>query len=324
MSAAPILVTGGAGYVGSVLVRRLLSKGCRVRVVDRMLFGARGLEELDYDANLEILVRDLRDPRAHGEALDGIETVVHLAAIAGEAACALEADVAVETNWIATVALARRARASGARRLVLASTCDVYGEDRDETLTEDSPVKPSTLYAELGSHAEQGVLELADGSGFEAVVLRLGAVYGLSPRMRFDLAINHFAQKAVREGEVSLSGGTRWRPFLHVEDAARGIVMGIDGQLPIRPARIFNLGDNLETYPLRNLKEELEAEVPGVRVTLLPEQEDHPAHRVCFDRIEREWGFRATRRIRDGIEEIVRAIRSGVIADPEDRRFHNA
>ena len=289
-----------------------------------MLFGGHGLEDLGYETNLEILVRDLRDPRTHAEALDGVDTVIHLAAIAGDRACALDEDVAVQTNWTATVALARRARASGVRRFLFTSTCDVYGEGRDEILSEESSVKPATLYAELGSHAEQGILEVGDGSGFEPLILRLASVYGLSPRMRFDLVVNFLAQKAVREGEVSISGGSQWRPLIHVDDIARGISMGIDGHLPDGVAPILNLGDNLESYQLEELKGELEAHVPGVRVSLVPGPPDHPTHRVCFDRIEREWGFRATRRMGDGIEEVARAVRSGVISDPGDRRYHNA
>ncbi len=324
MSVAPILVTGGAGYIGSVLVRRLLSAGRRVRVVDRMSFGGHGLEDLGHDTNLEVLIRDLRDPRVHEEALEGVDTVIHLAAIVGDKACALDEEVAVQTNWTATVALARRAKAGGVRRFVFASTCSVYGEGREEVLTEDSPVKPLSLYAETRWHAELGILELVNGSGFAPVILRFGTVYGLSPRMRFDLVVNFLSQRAVREGQVSIFGGSQWRPFVHVEDIARGIIMGIDEPLPSDVAPILNVGDNLENYQLRDLKEQLEIHVPGVRVTILPEQADHRTYRVCFDRIEQAWGFRATHRVGDGIEEIARAVRSGVIADPTDRRYYNA
>ncbi len=323
-AASPILVTGGAGYIGSVLVRMLLRAGRPVRVVDRMLYGVHGLENLEHDANLTVLVRDLRDPRVHDPVLDGVETVIHLAAIVGDKACAVDEEVAIQTNWTATVALARRARAGGIRRFVFASTCSVYGEGRDEILTEESPAKPLSLYAETRWHAEQGIQELTPHAGFEPVILRFGTVYGLSPRMRFDLAVNFLAQQAVREGAVSIFGGSQWRPFVHVTDIARGICMGIDEPLPADGPPILNVGDNLENYQLRDLKEELETHVPGVRVTIHPEKEDRRTYRVCFDRIEREWGFRATQRVGDGIEEVARAVRSGVIADPKERRYYNA
>ena len=323
MSDRPILVTGGAGYIGCVLTRMLLEQGARIRVVDRLLHGDHGLKGLETESRLEVISQDLRDPRTHEEALAGVETVIHLAAIVGDKACALDEDAAIQTNWTATVALARRAAAMGIRRFVFASTCSVYGEGRDEVLTEDSPVRPLSLYAETRWHAEQGLLELAGSAPLDPMILRFGTVYGLSPRMRFDLVVNLLTMKAVRTGRVSIFGGGQWRPFVHVADIARALVLGMTEPLP-PGAPILNVGDNLENYQLRDLKEELESRVPGVRVTIDAAASDPRTYRVSFDRIERLWGFRATRRVGDGIEEIANALRSGAIPDPEHRRYVNA
>jgi len=323
MSSGPILVTGGAGYIGSILVRLLLTQGERVRVVDRMLHGAHGLVELSQDVNLEVMQRDLRDPRAHGDILEGVTTVIHLAAIVGDKACALDEELAVQTNWTATVALARSAAARGVKRFVFASTCSVYGEGREEVLTEGSPVKPLSLYAETRWHAEQGLLETVGLEQLEPILLRFGTVYGLSPRMRFDLVVNLLTLRAVSTGEVSIFGGTQWRPFVHVQDIVRALVTATTATLPEGPP-ILNVGDNLENYQLRDLKEELESRIPGVRVSIVPEATDPRTYRVSFDRIEHLWGFRATKRVGDGIEEVARALRSGVIPDPGHRRYVNA
>lgn len=323
MSDRPILVTGGAGYIGSVLTRMLLEQGKRVRVVDRLLHGDHGLRGLEAEGRLEVIARDLRDPRTHEEALAGIDTVIHLAAIVGDKACALDEESAVQTNWTATVALARRAASMGIGRFVFASTCSVYGEGRDEILTEDSPVRPLSLYAETRWHAEQGLLELTGSAPLDPMILRFGTVYGLSPRMRFDLVVNLLTMKAVRTGRVSIYGGGQWRPFVHVADIARALVLAMTEARPAG-SPILNVGDNLENYQLRDLKEELETRIPGVRVTIDAAASDPRTYRVSFDRIERLWGFRATRRVGDGIEEIAKALRSGAIPDPEHPRYVNA
>ncbi|MGH7681383.1 MAG: NAD-dependent epimerase/dehydratase family protein [Candidatus Eiseniibacteriota bacterium] len=323
MSEGPVLVTGGAGYIGTILVRQLLDQGTRVRLVDRMLHGDHGLIDIASDPNVEIVRQDLRDPRVHAELLEGVRSVIHLAAIVGDKACAQDEDVAVQTNWTATVAFARAAAARGVERFVFASTCSVYGEGRDEILTEESPVRPLSLYAETRWHAEQGLLDLVGKSEFAPVLLRFGTVYGLSPRMRFDLVVNLLTLRAVKTGQVSIFGGSQWRPFVHVRDIVRALLMAMTEPLPGGPP-ILNVGDNLENYQLRDLKDEIEAHVPGVRVAIVPEATDPRTYRVSFDRIEQLWGFRATRRVGDGIEEIAAALRSGLIPDPEHRRYINA
>jgi nucleoside-diphosphate-sugar epimerase len=324
LSRGPIVVTGGAGYIGSVLVRRLLAAGEQVRVLDRMLHGNHGLAGLESETRLDVLAHDLRDPRTFEGALAGADTVIHLAAIVGDKACAQDEEVAVQTNWTATVAFARKAAALGVRRFVFASTCSVYGEGRNETLTETSPVNPLSLYAETRRHAEIGILELVGKDSFEPVILRFGTVYGLSPRMRFDLVVNLLTLRAVRAGAITIFGGTQWRPFVHVVDIARALEMAMAEALPVASDPVLNVGDNLENYQLRDLKEEYERLVPGVRVTTAPGATDPRTYRVSFDLIERLWGFRATRRVGDGIEEIAKAIRAGALPDPDHPRYVNA
>jgi nucleoside-diphosphate-sugar epimerase len=319
----PILVTGGAGYIGSVLVRDLLERGERVRVLDRMLHGGHGLSGLEREPNLEIRSGDLRDPRLHDEALEGVASVIHLAAIVGDKACAQDEELAVQTNWTATVALARNAAKRGLRRFVFASTCSVYGEGREDVLSESSPVRPLSLYAETRRHAELGLLELVGAGGFEPVLLRFGTVYGLSPRMRFDLVVNLLTMHAVSRGRVTIFGGTQWRPLVHVADIARALILAMTEPLPDGEP-VLNVGDTLENYQLIDLKEELEARVPGVRITVVPGVTDRRTYRVSFDRIERLWGFRASKRVGDGIEEVAGALRSGALPDPESRRYVNA
>ncbi|HEU4941030.1 MAG TPA: SDR family oxidoreductase, partial [Candidatus Eisenbacteria bacterium] len=167
------------------------------------------------------------------------------------------------------------------------------------------------------------LLELVGTPGFEPVLLRFGTVYGLSPRMRFDLVVNLLTLHAVVRGKVSIFGGKQWRPFVHVRDIARALDMAMT-ETPPPGAPILNVGDNLENYQLLDLREELRARVPGVRIEVVPEASDPRTYRVSFDKIERLWGFRATRRVGAGIEEIARALKSGAIPDPESKRYVNA
>jgi nucleoside-diphosphate-sugar epimerase len=292
-------------------------------VLDRMLPGSHGLEDLKGESRLEVLVRDLRDPRVHEESLEGVGTVVHLAAIVGDKACAQDEELAVQTNWTSTVALARAAADRGVRRFVFASTCSVYGEGREDVLTEDSPIRPLSLYAETRRHAEEGLLDLVGRGDLEPALLRFGTVYGLSPRMRFDLVVNLLTMHAVRRRAVSIFGGSQWRPLVHVEDIARALMLAMEEPLP-EGAPILNVGDTLENYQLIDLKDELVARIPDVKVTVQPEVTDKRTYRVSFDRIERLWGFRASRRVGDGIDEIARAIRGGALPDPESRKYVNA
>jgi nucleoside-diphosphate-sugar epimerase len=141
--------------------------------------------------------------------------------------------------------------------------------------------------------------------------------------MRFDLVVNLLTLRAVSTGEVSIFGGAQWRPFVHVQDIVRALVMATSAPLP-DGAPVLNVGDNLENYQLRDLKEELESRIAGVRVSIVPEAADPRTYRVSFDRIERLWGFRATKRVGEGIEEVARALRSGAIPDPGHRRYVNA
>ena len=323
MRPSPILVTGGAGYIGSVLVRSLLAQGQRVRVLDRFLYGGRGLDAVESEPDLEVLHRDLRDPRAYAEALEGVESVVHLAAIVGDKACSMDEERAVQTNWTATVAFAQSAAARGVRRFVFASTCSVYGEGQEEILTEESPIRPLSLYAETRRNAEQGLLELHAAGSLDPILLRFGTVYGLSPRMRFDLVLNLLARDAVLKGEVRIFGGEQWRPFVHVGDVVRALELALTSPSP-DGAPVLNVGDNLENYQLRDLKEIIEDRVPGARVRVLPAEKDPRNYRVSFDKIERTWGFRSRVRVGEGIEEVAEAIRQGRIPEPLDARYVNA
>jgi len=248
--------------------------------------------------------------------------VIHLAAIVGEAACAADPRLAVETNFEATKHLAEASAAAGIARFVFASTCSVYGTGLAGRLSEESALAPTELYAESRVNAEHALARVA-GARFRPTVLRFGTVYGYSPRTRFDLVVNLLTARALRDRAVSIFGGEQWRPFVHVGDVARALQASLEADLDRVGGQTLNVGDNRENYQMKDLGPVLIREIPGTEVRVVPEVVDQRSYHVVFDKIERLLGFHAAHGVADGIREVRDAIRSGRIPDPSDRRLVN-
>lgn len=317
-----VLVTGGAGYIGSLLTRRLLAARHDVVVLDRLLFGEEPLRELAEATGYRLVIGDVRDRDMVDHLLHDRDAVIHLAAIVGEAACNADPRLAVETNLTATQRLAEATAAAGIARFVFASTCSVYGAGGVARLHEESPLAPTELYAETRVNAERS-LAGAIRHGLRPTVLRFGTVYGVSPRTRFDLVVNLLTARALRDHAVSIFGGEQWRPFVHVDDVARALHESLDADLDRVGDQTLNVGDNRENYQMKQLGPVLAQEVPGTRVTVVPEVVDQRSYHVMFDKIERLLGFHAGFNVARGVREVSEAIRSGAIPDPNDRRLVN-
>ena len=316
-----VLVTGGAGYLGSILVRRLLANGHPVRVVDSFLYGDDALVDLASDPLLQVVGGNVSDPETMRRAMHGIDAVVHLAAIVGDPACALLPDLATSTNLDATALLAELCQAAGVSRLVFASTCSVYGAGKTD-LTEESPVNPMSHYAGTKIVAERALLASA-GLEFSPVVLRFATIYGLAPRLRFDLAANLLTARAVRSGEITIHGGDQWRPVLHVADAARAIEEAI--HVPDDAAgRIYNVGSSDENYRLRDLGELIAEIVPGAELSLDESVHDRRTYHVRFNRFLEATGFRPAISLRQGLIELRDYLAARPELDISDPRWDNA
>ena len=317
-----VLVTGGAGYIGSILVRSLLEADHDVTVVDRLSFGDEPLRELDGRPGYRLVAGDIRDRDMIDALLRDRDAIVHLAAIVGEAACAAEPKLAIETNFEATRYLAESSAAAGISRFVFASTCSVYGTGLAGRLSEESELVPSELYAESRVNAELALARIA-GPRFRPTVLRFGTVYGYSPRTRFDLVVNLLTARALRDRAVFIFGGEQWRPFVHVADVARALQSSLEADLDRVGGQTLNVGDNRENYQMKDLGPVLVREIPGTEVRIVPEILDKRSYHVVFDKIERLLGFHASHGVAEGIREVRDAIRSGRIPDPSDRRLVN-
>ena len=313
---------GGAGYVGSVLVRRLLDRGYRVTVMDALMYGDEGIRDLFGHPSFDVVRGDLRDLEAVVSAARSADAVVHLGALVGDPACDLDEQLAIDINLEATKTLASVSRGLGIRRFVFASTCSVYGAT-DDLLDEASPLAPVSLYARTKMHSEQMLISMNGGS-FAPTILRFGTFYGASPRARFDLVVNLLAAKAVTDGEITLFGGGQWRPFLHVEDGAEAILACLEAPEPRVAYQVFNVGSDEQNHTLADVGAIVAAAVPGTQVNVRSPNETEANYRVSFERIKSALGFTPRRTVADGVAEIRDEILSGKVGDYTETRYSNA
>ncbi|MFQ5664907.1 MAG: NAD-dependent epimerase/dehydratase family protein [Candidatus Binatia bacterium] len=316
-----VLVTGGAGYIGSHLLRQLLQRGYQVRVLDKFLYGEHGIAELRGNPNLEVRYGDICNIRDVVQAVNGVRTVVALAALVGDAACDLDPREALTTNFEATRCLLESCREAGVERVVFASSCSVYGANGNELLHETSYLNPVSLYARTRIMSEEVLLQ--ERGPVEVVVLRLSTVCGLSPRMRFDLMVNTITARASVEGRVRIVGANQWRPHIHVQDAARAFLCAVEAPSQATAERVFNVGAEGLNFTVGEIAEKVVQQIPGTVVEYFDRIEDKRSYRVAFDRIREELGFVPLRSVDDAIREVRTMLQTGEVGDYADDVYHN-
>ena len=317
-----ILVVGGAGYVGSVLVRHLLTSGCHVTVLDKLLYGDASLRDLAGHPQFEFVPGDTRHIDDLVPALRKANAVVHLAELVGDPLCGRDPQTTFEINYLATSSIARICSYLQINRFVYLSSCSVYGasENPDTILDEHSYLAPVSLYARMKINSERVILSSANGN-FSPCILRLGTVFGLSHRPRFDLVVNTLTARAVQDGEIEIFGGDQWRPHVHVADVARAIQLALESPIERVKNQAFNIvGENQRIDDVGRMVTEV---IPGINVVQKGTVVDKRNYRVSGDKAEEILGFKPTRSIRDGIQEIAEALESGRIQDYKDKRYYN-
>ncbi|MBI3418940.1 MAG: SDR family oxidoreductase [Proteobacteria bacterium] len=301
-----ILVTGAGGYIGSTLVPMLLERGFGVRAVDRFFFGQNVLAS---HPTLEVIKEDTR--RLTPQHFEGIEAVIDLAAISNDPSGELFQDATWQINHQARAETAWLAKMAGAHRYILPSSCSLYGFlPPDVVADENTPTHPLTTYARANECAEEDALELADDK-FTVVILRQATVYGYSPRMRFDVAINGMTYGTWKTGKLPMMrDGSQWRPFVHVRDTAAAMIFMLTAAPSKVNAQIFNVGSDKNVYQLYDLGERVAHSIsPKVQVEWYGDP-DHRSYRVAFKKIE-ALGWHATRTVEDGVKEIIDALYAG-------------
>jgi nucleoside-diphosphate-sugar epimerase len=314
-----VLVLGGAGYIGSVLVHRLLERGEKVRVLDSLLYGSDPIDDILGHPNLDLIVGDCRNIPDVIAGMRGVDAVIHLAAIVGDPACEVDKQTTLEVNYAATRMLIEVAKGHGVKRFIFASSCSVYGQADVET-DERSEVNPISHYARTKVDSENALLAAASES-FHPTILRFATVFGLGYRPRFDLVVNLLAAKAYQEGVITIYNGEQWRPFIHVRDVAEGILTVLDAPPERVRGEIFNVGDSRLNHTLTEVAAKITVALPHTHVEYA-ENRDKRNYRVNFAKV-RALGFKAKYRLEDGIEEMLGGLRERRIADYTDARYHN-
>ncbi len=326
-----VLITGGAGYIGSLLTGELLRNGHRVTVIDTLLFGGESLLGYLHHPDFHFVKADVTEPRALREHTrrdwPKPSAVIHLAALVGFPACqAVGRQAAWRYNVDATRLVFEQANQMGAARFVFASTYSNYGLAADgRPVTEESPLNPQSLYAETKIAAEEFLLANKDGAT-APLLLRLATLYGISPRTRFDLIVNQFVLEAYTKRELIIYQRGYSRSFVHVLDVVRAMLLGLNAPEEKIRGQIYNVGapqgnytkDEIVALVLKRLPE---TEVTYKNLTFGGDMRDIT---VSFDKIRRELGYTTTLTVDDGIREVVHALRTGLIRNPHDEHYRNA
>lgn len=320
-----ILVTGGAGYVGSTLVPLLLNAGHSVRVLDNLIHGGSPLLGVWADPAFEFQRGDIRDRPTMMSAVSGMEAVIHLAAVVGDPACARDPVLAKAVNLEASLALIEASRRTGVQRFVFASTCSNYGKMKDPNhlVDEESELSPVSLYAETKVAVEKALLASGTSEAWAPTPLRFATIFGVSPRMRFDLTVNEFAMEMLTKKKLVVFGEQFWRPYVHVRDAARGIKLVLESPSARVAGRVFNVGATDQNFQKKQLVELISPHAPDAIVDFVHKTEDPRDYRVSFSRISEQLGFRITRTVTEGIAEVAKLVRENVINDFENRCYRN-
>jgi len=309
-----VLVTGGAGYIGSILSKTLVDKGHRVTVLDRLFFGGGPLE--DIMDRITLVKDDVRD--FEPSILNGKDAVLDLASLSNDPSGELDPQKTLEINYKGRVRVAKLSKTHKVKHYVLASTCSVYGF-QEGNLTEESQVNPLTTYSKANVYAEKEILPLANGH-FTATALRQATVYGLSRRMRFDLAINGMVLGFYKNRKIPIMrDGQQWRPFVHVKDTCNAFIKTIESEPELVNGQVFNVSSNEQNVQIFDL-----AKLVAEAVNLPFNYEwygtpDKRSYKVSFDKISRTMNYKTTHTLKQGAKEVFDALQDGK-TNPDDPR----
>ncbi len=317
-----VLVVGGAGYVGNVLVRRLLGDGHQVRVLDRLLFDhGTAIAGVFEEPGFSFVLGDLCEPDDLVRSMDGVTDVVLLAALVGDPLCSQYSDLARKVNGDGARAVFDAANAAGVDRFIFTSTCSNYGlRESDDLATEESDLAPVSLYAETKVEFEQYVLSKESEWNCCPTLLRIATAYGVSQRMRFDLTISEFTRTLAIGDELLVYDADTWRPYCHIDDISLAIRTVLASDEDKVRGEIFNVGHSDENYTKRMVVDAVQEHLGGSGQVRIKEGGTDPRnYRVSFDKIRDQLGFEPRHRIPESTGRLIQAIHAGAFPDVDAR-----
>ena len=315
-----ILVTGGAGYIGSVLTHKLIESGYNVRIIDSLIYGKDGISDLISNNSVELIEKDIRDEKTLNDVVKEIDCVIHLAAIVGDPLCKKIPVAAKQINEDATKKLVTVSKKQGVKRFIFASTCSNYGSS-STTVDENSPIQSLSLYSTTKVNSENFILSTKNSS-FEPSILRFATAHGLSPRMRFDLLLQEFLRDAILDKKIKIYGPNFWRPLAHVDDISNACITAIKSSKDVISGEIYNVGHTTENYTKKMLAEIIQEFVPLTEIEIIESKRDLRTYKVSFDKIKNNLKFISKKTIRNSISDILAEIEKGSL-DPKASEFSN-
>lgn len=321
-----VLVTGGAGYVGSVLIPKLLKAGYIVKVLDLYIYGENVLDEVKDNPSLTQIKGDLREVALLERELKDVEAVIHLACISNDPSYELNPGLGKSINYDAFVSLVNVSKKAGVKRFIYASSSSVYGIKKEDNVTEDLPLEPLTDYSKYKALCEDYLLKM-ESPGFTFLILRPATICGYSPRLRLDLSVNILTNLAVNKGKITVFGGEQQRPNLHIEDMTDLYIKTLEYPAEMIDRRIFNAGyHNMKMKDIaQTVKDVVSKEMNRGDIEIVTTlTDDNRSYHVSSEKIKRELGFETKRSVEEAVKDLCLAFKVGKIPNSmTDKRYFN-
>lgn len=317
-----ILVTGGAGYVGAVLIPKLLEHGYSVKVLDLYMYGEHVLDSVKNNPCLKQVKGDIRDAKLLKKEMKGIDAVIHLACISNDPSYELNPDLGKSINYDAFLPLVAIAKEARVKRFIFASSSSVYGVKKENNVTEDLPLEPLTDYSKYKALCEKYLLE-QQTKDFTVLILRPATVCGYSPRLRLDLTVNILTNHAINTGTITVFGGEQKRPNIHIDDVTDLYVKSLEYSKGKIAGKIFNAG--YQNYTVNEIAETVKKTIGNGSIQIMRKPtDDNRSYHISSQKIFRELGFKPRHTIEQAVGDLKKAFEKGLIPKPmDDIRYYN-